>query len=71
MGFTQLHNIAQQSQTVRPFFQHVSHQDQNVIRGEGDLLQQVLEEGQIAVDVADSQNTTPRGKLRMDNDSIL
>ena len=39
--------------------------------GEGDLLQQVLEEGQIAVDVADSQNTTPRGKLRMDNDSIL
>ena len=38
VGFTQLHNVAQKAQTVRPFFQHVSHQDQNVVRGEGDLL---------------------------------
>lgn len=71
MGLAQLYNVAQQFQVVRSLFQHVAHQNQNVVRGEVDLLQKMLKEGEIAVDITDGQNTPSGGELRMDYDSML
>ena len=71
VGLAKLHNIAQQPQTVRSLFQHVSYQNKNVFGGEGYLLQQVLEKGQVAVDIADGQDAPSGGELRMDNNGIL
>ena len=38
VGTGQLHKMAQQSQTVLPFFQHIPHQHQDILRGQPDLV---------------------------------
>ena len=67
VGAAQVHHIAQQSQALLPLLQQIPHQDQDVLRRQGDLGKQCPEEGQIAVDIADGDDPPPWGKVGVDD----
>ena len=60
----QVHDIAQHRQAVLALFHQIPQQHQNVVRAIARLVQQALEQGQAAVDVADHQYPPPGGEFQ-------
>ena len=71
IGFGQLHQVAQESQTVAALFQQITDQDQIIVRGEVYLLHKGTEKGEISVDIADRDDAAPRLKNRPDYDRLI
>ena len=71
VGLGEGHEMAQEGQAVPPLLQKIAVQDQDVLRGEADLVHQGQKEGEVAVDVADGNDPPPRLEFGADNTGFL
>ena len=57
--FRQVHDQVQCAETVGPFFQKISVQNQQILIGKADLFQQCFEIGEIPVDIGYDNGPLP------------